>query len=73
MNQKFENVEDLLKALKRPATSFEIVIAMDGVKNKNSVFSEIRSLLSNGSVRKISIPVEGYDGEMTVYLRESKK
>ena len=66
---KCESVEDLLKALKRPATSFEIVMAMDGVKNKSSVHSEIRSLLANGSVRKISIPIKGYDGELTLYLR----
>ena len=66
---KCENVEELLKALKRPATSFEIVMAMADVKNKNSVHSEIRSLLANGSVRKISIPIKGYDGELTLYLR----
>ena len=71
-NQKFENVEALLKALKRPATSYELVIAMNGVKERRSVFSELKTLLKNGSVRKISIPVHGYDGEITLYFRQSR-
>lgn len=65
-----ENVDSFLKALKRPATSYEIVIAMRSKKNEGSVYSEIRSLLKNGTLKKLSVLCEGYDGEIILYIRK---
>ena len=54
MSKYFDSVDSLLKALKRPATAYEIVIAMENSKQRNSVFSEIRTLIKNGTLKKIS-------------------
>ena len=70
VHTEFDSVDELLKALKRPATSFEIVIAMRSVKNENSVYSEIRSLIANKSVRKVEMPVKGFHGKLTLYMRK---
>jgi len=68
--QCYESVEDLLKCLKRPATGFEIVLALAMVKNRSSVYSEIRGLLADKSVRKESVSVRGFDGVVTLYVKK---
>ncbi len=65
----YDGVESLMKGLKRPATSYEIVNALSDVKQRRSVYGEIRTLLRNGSLEKIELDVPGFDGSMVVYVR----
>lgn len=66
-------VEQLLKRLKRPATPYEIIATLSDVKGRRSVYSEIKSLLANGSIRKLEIDVPNYKVKVVVYVMQNEK
>lgn len=65
----YDGVESLLKGLKRPATSYEIIMYLDKAKMKRNIYLEIKNLVKDGTLEKIELEIPGFDGNFVVYVR----
>ncbi|MAF44193.1 MAG: hypothetical protein CMI54_08565 [Parcubacteria group bacterium] len=66
-----DDVESLLKALKRPATGSEIVMFLSHVTNKASVYRVLRNLVNQGIVVKVIVHFPFCDAKIPVFVHTS--